>query len=240
MPRPPELDFYFDIVCPFAYIASTRLDDIVKFTGSIVTYRPVLLGGLYQLSNADQGKNGSATTNMPTVKKVMHSNDFNREIKRYQVPFQFHPQHPISSVDAGRMICAFPIEYRPALTKVLYKAYWVDNENINSRATLLRLARSLKLTSIGAPTHSGPFSLTPALPFVLDESLFADVTHATTLRDNTDEAFAKGAFGVPFFAIRGRGTGSCYFGQDRMCLLGALFLRTPFSPTDHILTGETQ
>lgn len=125
----------------------------------------------------------------------------------------------INSVDAGRLLAAFPSEHRSALAHVLYRAYWVDNENISSRATLLRLARSLKLTSIGTSTHSGPFSLQPALPFALDETIFLDVDRADQLRKNTNEAFERGVFGVPSFYIPS--TQSMYWGQDRLPLLEA-------------------
>lgn len=85
---------------------------------------------------------------MPPAKKKLAQEDFQRELRRYQLPLKFHPQHPVKSVDAGRLLCAFPPEHRLALAKALYKAYWVDNLNIASRPTLLRIARSLKLTSI--------------------------------------------------------------------------------------------
>jgi hypothetical protein len=57
------------------------------------------------------------------------------------------------------------------------------------------------LTSVAAPTHAGPFSLTPSLPFSLDESVFADADREENLRSNTQEAFERGAFGVPSFYL---------------------------------------
>ena len=45
---------------------------------------------------------------MPPSKKAMLSADFNREISRYQIKLNFHPNHPVKSVDAGRLLCAFP------------------------------------------------------------------------------------------------------------------------------------
>lgn len=120
---------------------------------------------------------------------------------------------------AGRLLAAFPSELRPLLAHKLFQAYWKDNLSIDSRATLLRIARSLKLTSIANPNFAGPFSLTPQLPFLLDESIFADVQHADTLRSNTQEAFDRGAFGVPTFFVEE--TSAMFFGQDRMHLLEA-------------------
>lgn len=178
------------------------------------------MGGLYDLTNAVQGKAGSASDQpMAAAKKKLLSEDFNREVARYQIPLTFHPQHPLRTVDAGRLLCAFPVEHRPALAHKLFEAYWKDNSSIDSRATLLRIARSLRLTSIASPSHSGPFSQEPTLPFLLDESIFADVQHADALRANTEEAFQRGAFGVPSFWVNE--TSKLLWGQDRMVLLEA-------------------
>lgn len=144
-------------------IASERIDDIARFTGAFsprgrreeltphsaagtnVVWRPVLLGGLYDLTNAPQGKDGSAMdVPMPDSKKKLLSADFQREIRRYALPLKFHPQHPLKSVDgkplaasfrathlrtrltffaAGRLLCAFPDAHRPRLAHALFRAY---------------------------------------------------------------------------------------------------------------------
>ncbi|KAL8277401.1 hypothetical protein RQP46_010241 [Phenoliferia psychrophenolica] len=216
----PHVTMYFDIVCPFAFIASERIDDIARFTGADVTWVPVLLGGLYDLTNAPQGKAGSSSDAVTSPqKKAILAADFQRELERYQLPLKFHPQHPLKSVDAGRLLCAFPPAHRRVLAHALFREYWYKGANINNRATLLRIARSLKLTSRAAPTHPGPFSMDPSLPFELDESVFSDVQWAEKLRANTMEAFERGAFGVPSFWIEERQR--LLWGQDRMHMLEA-------------------
>lgn len=58
----PTAIFYFDCVCPFAYIAAVaRLPDIARVTNATITWKPVVLGALYQMTAAPQGKDGSAT-----------------------------------------------------------------------------------------------------------------------------------------------------------------------------------
>lgn len=116
----------------YAMIASERIDDIARFTGASqvcwrrnreltpqcaaganVVWRCVLLGGLYDSTNAPQGKDGSAMdVPMPDCKKKLLAADFQREITRYALPLKFHPQHPLKSVDgelpagrAGRSSC---------------------------------------------------------------------------------------------------------------------------------------
>ncbi|SCV70047.1 BQ2448_1441 [Microbotryum intermedium] len=215
----PEVVFYFDVVCSYAFIASERLPDVIRFTGANVTWKPVVLGALYGMTQVPQGKDGSATDAYSPAKRALAAADFQRESKRYGLPIKFHSEHPVRSVDAGRLLCAFPNEHRGTLAREIFRAYFFDNANISSRATLLRIARNLKLTSVATPTHAGPFSLSPALSFQLDESVFSDVNREDQLRANTQEAFERGAFGVPSFYIPSRD--KLFWGQDRMVLLEA-------------------
>ena len=48
------LDFYFDIVCPFAYMASTRIEAIAAEAGATLRWHPILLGGVFRaIGSAD-------------------------------------------------------------------------------------------------------------------------------------------------------------------------------------------
>jgi hypothetical protein len=66
-----ELRFYYDIVCPFAYIASTRIETLASRTSSKLIWKPVLLGGIYKETVAPQGAGGSATDVMAPAKKLI-------------------------------------------------------------------------------------------------------------------------------------------------------------------------
>lgn len=150
----------------------------------------MLLGGLYDLTKAPQSKNGSATDVMPPAKKAIHSQDFKRTCQRYQLPIKMHEQHPLRSVDAGRLLCSVTDEQRgfcvplrsatekadprhsgsgPVLAKAIYHAYFFTNENINERPVLLRIAKT-------------------ALPGVsVDESVRSPTTLYPMRRDMSDE-----------------------------------------------------
>jgi 2-hydroxychromene-2-carboxylate isomerase len=78
-----------------------------------LNYRtPVLLGGIYKLTAAPQGKDGSASDVMPAAKKRAHTQDLKRTIHKYQVPIRWHPKHPIKSLSALRLLHALPVEQR--------------------------------------------------------------------------------------------------------------------------------
>ncbi len=40
-----QVDFYYDIVCPYAYLGATQIGQIAAAHGAEVNWRPFLLGG---------------------------------------------------------------------------------------------------------------------------------------------------------------------------------------------------
>jgi 2-hydroxychromene-2-carboxylate isomerase len=80
-----RMDFYFDVSCPFAYMASVELSRLPATLAACVTFRPVLLGAIYGATKAPQGKNGSASDVMNGAKRLIAQADMARTIKRYHV-----------------------------------------------------------------------------------------------------------------------------------------------------------
>ena len=39
-----EIIFYYDVICPYAYLVSKLITDVAKHNGAILRWRPVLLG----------------------------------------------------------------------------------------------------------------------------------------------------------------------------------------------------
>ena len=39
-----EFVFYYDVICPYAYLASRLVEDVAGRTGAVIKWRPVLLG----------------------------------------------------------------------------------------------------------------------------------------------------------------------------------------------------
>lgn len=57
----PTIEFHADPVCPWAYIASQRVEALAASCGAALEWRPVLLGGIYDAIRAPQGKHNSAS-----------------------------------------------------------------------------------------------------------------------------------------------------------------------------------
>src|SRR5687768_1375448 len=54
-----RIELFFDVVCPFAYLASTRIVAIANEAGAELVWRPVLLGGVLVSQGVDPNPMGA-------------------------------------------------------------------------------------------------------------------------------------------------------------------------------------
>ncbi|XP_014551101.1 hypothetical protein COCVIDRAFT_31302 [Bipolaris victoriae FI3] len=206
---PPTLIFNYDISCPFAYIASTRVQSLAQRTNATLIYHPVLLGAIYRATAAPQGAGGSASDVFNSTKKAVTGQSMQRTLSRYQVPYHPPPKHPRKTVNALRMLyCVADQDKRRKLTDRLFRAYWVEGRDVNDDAVLLQIAAEAGVQG-------------------LDASCFANLEARRELEKETGLAIERGAFGVPGFWIPGAGEGGegrFFWGQDRMHFVEATLL----------------
>lgn len=203
----PTLTFNFDISCPFAYIASTRLSQL-SLDPSQISYRPVLLGAIYRSTAAPQGAGGSASDVFNAAKKAVAGAGMARTLKRYKVQYNPPAKHPMKSVDALRLLYCVPDgEERRKLMKGLFDGYWVTNRNITDRNVLLDISRECGITGLSTSNFDNPSA-------------------RKQLEDETAKTIERGAFGVPGFWIpaANNGSGRFFWGQDRMHFVEATLL----------------
>lgn len=199
--------FYYDIVCPYAYMAFTYLNRCGLFKTSRLHLKPILLGGLFKEMEVDVDPNRS----MPKAKKDYIRADIKRQAAFFDVPLNFHPRHPVSTVNAMRLIHACDETSRLLVTERLYKSYWQDNLDIDDEKVLEKIATDF---GIDLATYRG--------------------SAKDVLKDATHEAFSNKVFGVPTLALNNR----LYFGADRLELiqseLGITLPTIPWSTTETI------
>lgn len=196
-----EAAFYYDIVCPYAYMAFKFLSNAGVFKNNKLELKPILLGGLFKHMNSDVDPN----KNMSPSKLSYLKDDIARKAEYFSVPLQFHKRHPVKTVSAMRLIHATSGALREQLTERLYRAYWQENLDIDEESVIDALADEFGLG--GRPLWL--------------EKAKADLMLATK------EAFEQKVFGVPTIELNQR----LYFGSDRLAFIAKdLGLKLPDAP----------
>jgi 2-hydroxychromene-2-carboxylate isomerase len=187
-----EIDFWFDLSSPFAYLGSTQIEAVAARAGARVTWRPLLLGGLFkQIGTPDV-----PLAAMCEAKRRYVGGEMARWARWWDVPFAFAPKFPIRTVTAQRMILAAPAADRAALAQRLFRAAWVEGVDVGDDAVLARMEPDL-------------FARTkePAIK--------------QALIDETAAAHAAGVFGVPTCVVHDPAGPLLFWGQDRLDLVEA-------------------
>ncbi len=179
-------NFYYDIVCPYAYMAFSILHRAGAFNDR-VSLRPILLGGLFK----EMGVASDPNQKLSTARRDYLRSDIARQAELFDVKLVRHPRHPVSTVNAMRLLHACDELQRLALTERLYQGYWQDHLDIDDEEVLSGLKKEFAINDVR-------FNLAK------DE-----------LRKATSEAFKKKIFGVPTLQNNDR----LYFGADRLELI---------------------
>lgn len=193
----PTLEYFFDYVSPFAYLADTQLAGLVERTGATLRYRPFLLGGIMQ------GSGNQPPITVPSKGRYMF-HDTLRWARHYGVPLNPNPSFPQNTLTAMRVaVAALPDPRFPDLHRAFFRAVWVEERNLADLAEL----RSV----IDAAGFDGAALLERA----------ADPAVKDALRRNTEEAVERGAFGAPTFFVGEE----MFWGNDRLDFVEEALLR---------------
>lgn len=191
------LDFYFDVVCPYAYLASLEVEALAARCGAALRWRPVLLGGLLRAVGAPDDP-GQA---MSAARRRVATLDRQRTAALVGAPLR-EPGAPRRTVDAMRLVLAAPDgPARAALVHALMDAQWVRGDDVADRRVLAAIAARQ-----GLPADA-----------------FLDPALREGLRSATAAAAERGAFGVPSFVVGS----TLWWGHDRMGLVERALGREP-------------
>jgi 2-hydroxychromene-2-carboxylate isomerase len=176
-----SFEFLFDFGGPNSYLAHKVLPDMCARTGAEAVYVPILLGGLFKLTNNQAPLIRYAET---PAKRDYEMLEFDRFVRANALPFRMNPHFPINSmllmrgaVAAKRQGCLMPY------VEVIMTAMWEEGDNTGDEAVVRRVldGGGLDADALVAACND---------PEVKSE-----------LAANTEKAAARGAFGVPTFFV---------------------------------------
>jgi 2-hydroxychromene-2-carboxylate isomerase len=200
------IDFYFDVSSPWTYLAFRNIQPIAKELNVAIDWRPVLVGGIFNTVNQRMYASREDSTS-PRNRYVLK--DLQDCARQTGVQIVFPPAvFPVNSVKAmrGCIWMARSDTFKDCLLPFIeatFAAYFTRQEDISQDDVLISICRQ---TGIDAAA----FAAGIAQP---------DIKEA--LKANTDEAIARGAFGVPSFFVGD----DMYFGNDRLDLLRLAVLK---------------
>ncbi|MEM9491271.1 MAG: 2-hydroxychromene-2-carboxylate isomerase [Myxococcota bacterium] len=200
-----QVEFYFDFSCPYAYIASTRIEALAAEHNAELIWRPMLLGGVFR----GTGLADSPMSQMGPAKARHNARDIHRWAAHFDLSLSMPSGHPMRTVRALRALLTLPIQDWPRFIHAIYAAYWQQGENIAEEATVRACLDRAGVSGLAAER-----ALTGN-----DEPAIKD-----ELRRRTDEAVSRGVFGAPTMFVQRDGLDQpvMFWGQDRLHMVSAV------------------
>ena len=130
-----HIDFYFDIISPYAYIAYKK---ILKHKNIIFNYKPIYLGGLHKLAGIDS----------PAFNKYKLKNnisDCNLVSEKNNIEFKWNSNFPINSLNIMRGYLCVNKDKQNEYLNTFFDAYWKDNQDLSEPKNINKLLNNLKI-----------------------------------------------------------------------------------------------
>jgi len=169
-----EIDFYFDFISPYTYLAHKKIQSLPKDIK--INYKPILLGGLHNL----QGITAPAFIK-PKLKHMI--SDCNLIAKKDKSNFIWNSKFPINSLNIMRGYLYINVEKKDLYLNIMFDAYWKDNLDISNEGIFKTLLEKCKIEVISF--FNG----------------IKDTKIKDELKSVTQKAHDKGVFGAPTFIV---------------------------------------
>jgi 2-hydroxychromene-2-carboxylate isomerase len=183
-----SVEFYYDYGSPASYLAWTQLPELCQRLGAALTYRPILIGGVFKLT-------GNASPVTVAATGAWFFKDVVRHAAHYGVAFRKNPHFIINSLPLMRgAIWAEGEGCLEQYNKIMFEACWVDERNLNDPAEIMKT-----LTT-------GGFDADAVAAAIQEGEIKQGLIRVT------QAAVDRGVFGVPTMFVGDE----MHFGQDRL------------------------
>jgi 2-hydroxychromene-2-carboxylate isomerase len=189
----PKVEFHFDFGSPNAYLAHLLVPEIERRTGATFDYVPILLGGVFKLTN-----NRSPAEKMAGIKNRLEYErlELQRFVRRHRIStFTFNPFFPVNTLLIMRGAIAADLDGVFArYVDEVFRHMWAKPKDMDDPAVV---SAALKESGFDAER-------------LLARTQEPEVKHR--LLKNTQESVERGTFGAPTFFV-GK---EIFFGKDRL------------------------
>ena len=188
-----KAEFHFDFGSPNAYLSHLVIPAIEQRTGSKFQYVPILLGGVFKLTNnRSPAESLAGIRNKPQYERLETA----RFIRRHGITkFQSNPFFPVNTLMIMRgAIAARAMGIFERYVDEMYRHMWAEPKKMDDP----NIVRGV-LDAAGFDSARW-FELIQSAP-VKDELL-----------RNTEQSVERGTFGSPTFFV----DGEIFFGKDRL------------------------
>ena len=171
-----HIDFYFDIISPYAYIAYKK---ILKIKDINFKLKPILLGGLHNLA-------GITAPAFNKYKMKNMQNDCELVAKKNNISFKWNSKFPINSLNIMRGYLCVKDNKKEEYLNNFFEAYWKEDLDLSNEENIKILLKKLKIDD-----HD----------FF---NLIKNQDTKDKLKQFTQEAFEKEVFGAPTFIVNNK------------------------------------
>lgn len=188
------MEFFFDFVSPYAYLASTQIDALAQRHGRQVQWKPVLIGvTILQVM-------GLKPLMETPLKSAYIAHDKPRMARLLGVPLAEPDMRNVNSVAASRAylwLARADASLAKRFARGVFERLWVRGQNITAPQDIAQVCVACGIDA----------------PPVLAGIALAEAKQA--LRAAVDDAVARNIFGTPFFVVDGEPV----WGVDRLWMV---------------------
>jgi 2-hydroxychromene-2-carboxylate isomerase len=202
---PGDIEFFFDFVSPYSYLAWHKLPEVATRHGRRIVPRPMLFAAVLQA----RGTRGPAEV---PARRAYTIKDLVRRAHDLGVPFNLPPAHPFNPLLALR-VAAQPMseENRVRVVAALFDAIWRTGAGVEGPEAIASALASVGVDCGVLLARTG------------DDAVKAAV------RANGEEFLEAGGFGVPTMRV----DGELFFGSDSLHFLDAFLSGRDAARSEH-------
>ena len=190
---PSKVEFHFDFGSPNAYFVHKLIPAIEQRTGARFTYVPVLLGGVFKLTN-----NQAPMVQFKGIKNKLEYQrlEIVRFIKKHGLTaFKMNPHFPVNTVQIMRGAAAAEMDGGLApYVDAVFRCMWEEGKKMDDPEV------------IRAALDQSGLDGARVLARIQDQDV------KDRLLKNTESSVARGTFGSPTFFVGD----DIFFGKDRL------------------------